>query len=97
MMRPALTRYFSSPVTSAAARKASTAFNAIYLIPKFAQLYGMPLESIVEMGHVINPAINSVSTLALFAVVPMNLLKGSVVSVVTILVYKKLSPILHKG
>ena len=74
-----------------------SAFNAIYLIPKFAQLYGMPLESIVEMGHVINPAINSVSTLALFAVVPMNLLKGSVVSVVTILVYKKLSPILHKG
>lgn len=72
-----------------------SAFNAVYLIPKFAQLYGLPLESIIEMGHVINPAINSVTTLALFAVVPMNLLKGSVVSIVTILVYKKLSPILH--
>lgn len=74
-----------------------SAFNAIYLIPKFAQLYGLPLESIIEMGHAINPAINSVSTLALFAVVPMNLLKGAAVSVVTVLVYKKLSPILHKN
>ena len=68
-----------------------SAFNAIYLIPKFAQLYGLPLESIIEMGHAINPAINSVSTLALFAVVPMNLLKGTAVSVVTVLVYKKLA------
>ena len=74
-----------------------SAFNAIYLIPKFAQLYGLPLESIIEMGHAINPAINSVSTLALFAVVPMNLLKGAAVSVVTVLVYKKLSPILHRA
>ena len=74
-----------------------SAFNAIYLIPKFAQLYGLPLESIIEMGHAINPAINSVSTLALFAVVPMNLLKGTAVSVVTVLVYKKLSPILHRA
>ena len=57
----------------------------------------MPLDAIVEMGHAINPAINSVTTLALFAVVPMNLLKGAAVSVVTVLVYKKLSPILHRA
>ena len=74
-----------------------SAFNAVYLIPKFAQLYGLPLDSIIEMGHAINPAINSVTTLALFAVVPMNLLKGAAVSVVTVLVYKKLSPILHRA
>ncbi len=72
-------------------------FNGIYLLPKFAQLYGMPLDSIIEMGSAINPAINSVSTLVIFAVVPMNLLKGTVVSVITILVYKKLSPVLHRG
>ena len=72
-------------------------FNGIYLLPKFAQLYGMPLDSIIEMGSAINPAINSVSTPVIFAVVPMNLLKGTVVSVITILVYKKLSPVLHRG
>ena len=73
-----------------------TAFNAVYLLPKFAQLYGMPLESIIEMGHAINPSINSVTTLVIFAVAPLNLLKGGLVSVITMLVYKKLSPVLHK-
>lgn len=71
-----------------------TIFNAVYLLPKFAQLYGMPLESIIEMGTVINPAINSVTTLAILAVGPMNILKGGLVSIITLLIYKKLSPIL---
>ena len=72
-----------------------TAFNALYLLPKFAQLYGMPLEVIIEMGHAINPAINGVTTFVIFAVAPMNLLKGGIVSFVTLLIYKKISPILH--
>lgn len=74
-----------------------TAFNAVYLLPKFAQLYGLPLENIIEMGHAINPAINNVATFVIFAVAPMNLLKGGIVSLVTMLVYKKLSPILHSS
>lgn len=72
-----------------------TAFNAVYLLPKFAQLYGMPLDSIIDMGHTINPAITNITTFVMFAVAPLNLLKGGIVSLVTILVYKKLSPILH--
>lgn len=71
-----------------------SAFNAIYLLPKFAQLYGLPLEQIIAMGSAINGNINSVSTLVLFAVVPMNLLKGTAVSLITILIYKKISIIL---
>ena len=74
-----------------------TLFNAVYLLPKFAQLYGMPLEALVEMGTAINPAIDSVGTFVFFAVAPLNLLKGSVASIVTLLIYKKLSPILKAG
>ena len=62
------------------------AFNAVYLLPKFAELYGMPLDSIVGLGHAIKPSINSVTTLALFAVAPMNLMKGGIVSIVTMLI-----------
>lgn len=72
-------------------------FNAVYLLPTFAELFGMPLENIVGMGHDINSAINSVSTLVLFAVVPFNLLKGAIVTVLTMLLYKRISPLLHKG
>lgn len=72
-------------------------FNAVYLLPAFAALYGMPLDSIVAIGTEINGNITSVSTLVLFAVAPLNLLKGGSVSLVTMLVYKKLSPILKTG
>lgn len=71
-----------------------SAFNGMYLIPKFSQLFGLPLEAIVSMGTAINPAISSVWTLVLFAVVPFNLLKGAIVSIVTLLLYKHISPIL---
>lgn len=72
-------------------------FNAVYLLPAFSKLYGMPLDVIVGMGTAINGSINSIYTLVLFAVVPMNLLKGTAVSTVTMLIYKPLSPILKAG
>ena len=74
-----------------------SAFNAVYLLPKFAALYGMPMEAIIGMGTKINPSITSVSTLVLFAVVPFNLLKGAVDSALTFLLYKRISPILHRN
>lgn len=72
-------------------------FNAIYLLPTFADLFGMPLDVIIAMGTEVNAGIKDVTTLVLFAVVPLNLLKGCSVSLVTILIYKKLSPILKAG
>lgn len=71
-------------------------FNAVYLLPKFAALYGMPLDAIIGMGTQVNSHITSVSTLVLFAVVPFNLLKGVIDSILTGLLYKRISPILHK-
>lgn len=71
-------------------------FNAIYLIPKFSQLYGVPLDAIVAMGAAINPGIHSVSTLVLFAVVPFNILKSVIVSVVTFLLYKRVEGALFR-
>ena len=55
------------------------------------------IDAIVAMGSAVNGAINSVTTLVLFAVVPFNLLKGILVSFITFLLYKRISPILHKN
>lgn len=68
-----------------------SAFNAVYLLPKFAELYGMPLDVIVGMGTAINSAITSVSTLVLLAVAPLNLLKGTAVGILTMLLYKRVA------
>jgi len=74
-----------------------SAFNAIYLLPKFAELFGLPLDKIVEMGTAINGNINSVSTFVLFAVAPLNLIKGLAVSVLTLLLYKRVARPLFGG
>ena len=71
-----------------------SAFNAFYLLPKFAQLFGMPLDAIVGMGTAVNKSITSVGTLVLYAVVPFNLLKGVVDSVLTYLLYKRVEPVI---
>lgn len=72
-------------------------FNAVYLLPKFAVLYGLPLETIIAMGTKVNGSITSVSTLVLFAVVPFNILKGCVVSVLTFLLYKRVEKVLFRS
>lgn len=71
-----------------------TFFNAVYLLPTFAVMYGMPMEALIEMGTKINANITDVITFVAFCVAPLNLLKGTSVSVLTFLLYKPLSPIL---
>ena len=68
-----------------------SAFNGIYLLPKFSQLYGLPLDTIIAMGSAINASIQNVTTFVCFAVAPLNLLKGGAVSVLTLLLYKKVA------
>ena len=71
-----------------------TAFNAIYLIPAFSKLYGIPLEGIIAMGSAINASINDIVTFVIICVGPLNIIKGTMISIITLMVYKHLSPIL---
>lgn len=76
-----------------------TAFNAIYLLPTFADMFFGENGSaiIIGMGSSIHASINSFTTLALLCVAPLNLIKGTVISVLTMLLYKPLSPIIKEG
>ena len=75
-----------------------SAFNALYLIPKFAQIYANygGMDAIIGMGTAVNKHITSVWTLVFYAVVPFNLVKGVIISVLTFLLYKRISPLMHK-
>ncbi len=68
-----------------------SAFNAIYLLPAFARFYGMPMEAIIGAGNAINGSITGISTFVLLAVAPLNLIKGAVISVLTLLLYKRVA------
>lgn len=73
-----------------------TAFNAVYLLPAFSKLYGIPLDSLLAMGTEVNGLVKEGSIVSFVSacVAPMNLIKGASVSLVTMLIYKPLSPII---
>lgn len=70
--------------------------NYYILLPVYSKVYGAPIQAFIDMGSLLNPAINDLKTFVLYAVVPFNLFKGTVVSAITLLIYKKISPILHR-
>ena len=74
-----------------------SAFNAIYLLPKFSELFGLPLENIIAMGSAIHPAVTNLPTFVALCVAPLNLVKGSAVSVLTLLLYKRVARPLFGG
>ena len=67
--------------------------NAFVLLPTYAVAFGMPIDGLVQMGTAVNSAITSLTTFVLFAVAPFNLLKGTLVSLIVFLIYKKISPV----
>jgi riboflavin transporter len=68
--------------------------NYYVLIPLYKNF--MPIDAIIGMAAVANPAINSIWTYIIYAVIPFNIFKSVVICVITYLLYKPLSPILHK-
>lgn len=68
--------------------------NAFVLLPVYGKAFGMPMEALIGMGTAVNPAITNLAGFAILAVAPFNLLKAAAVSVITMLLYKHISPIL---
>lgn len=67
--------------------------NAVVMLPFYSNF--MPLDTIIAAGAAINPAISNIWTFVILAVAPFNLIKGGIVSLVTALVYKRISIIIH--
>lgn len=71
--------------------------NAFILLPAYAKAFGMPIDALVGMGTAVNSQIKGLSTFVIFAVAPFNLLKGTLVSLIVFLIYKKISPVFRMG
>ncbi|NLZ80789.1 MAG: ECF transporter S component [Clostridiales bacterium] len=68
--------------------------NAYLLLPAYATAFHLDIQKLIDMGTAINPNINSLWTFILLAVAPFNFIKGLLVSLVTLLIYKRISMIL---
>ena len=71
-----------------------SSFNAFYLLPVFAKMFGMDLEVIIGMGTAVNSHVTNITQFVLFIVAPLNVIKGLANTLITLLCYKHLSPIL---
>ena len=67
-------------------------FTNLYIIfPFYIELYGMDWASIVDICSNVNPWIKDVPTMVAFSIVPFNVLSTAISSLITMLVYKKIS------
>jgi riboflavin transporter len=73
----------------------SSIFNYFILLPLYAKVLHFPTDAVVKMGTAIDKYIVDVKSLIALGIVPFNLIKGVVISTIVILIYKRLSPILH--
>lgn len=67
--------------------------NAYVLLPAYSAAL-VPMETILAMGNAVNSAIDNVFTFVVIAVAPFNVVKGVVVSLITLLLYKHTSKVL---
>lgn len=74
----------------------SVLVNYFILIPAYQVLMNLPLEVIIGMGQKVFGFINTTVELVLAITAPFNILKAAVLSVVTYLLYKRVSPLLHQ-
>ena len=79
----------------AAMTVAGVLVNYYILIPAYQTLMNLPLEAIIGMGQAAVPAVDSALKLVLLITAPFNVLKGGVLSALTYLLYKRVSPLLH--
>lgn len=67
--------------------------NALVMLPFYSNF--MPLETILAAGAAIHPAVGNVWTFVFFCVGPFNVVKSLIVSVITVLIYKRVSVLIH--
>ncbi len=66
--------------------------NAYIMLPLYSQF--MPLDAILAQAAVIWPIIDNTFLFVVLCVVPFNLVKAALVSIATLVLYKRLSPLL---
>ena len=64
--------------------------NLFILLPLYAWVLGVPLDAFVKIGKAANPRILDLTGLILWAIVPFNLVKGSVIAAVAAVILPRL-------
>lgn len=74
---------------------AATLSNAFVIFPLYGKAMGVDMNAFVAIAHKTNTLVKSYFTMMIFAIVPFNLIKGFIEILVTKLLYKHVSSIIH--
>ena len=69
--------------------------NAFFMLPAYGKAFGMPVSAFIEMGNAVHGSVNNLLTFAALILVPFNLFKYVIVSVIVLLIYKRVRVILR--
>ncbi len=83
--------FIGMAVGTIAMAAAGAIINYAILIPFYVKAFGMPLDAIIGAGNKINPLVSGKWSFVLVCVVPFNIVKAVVDSLITALVYKRIS------
>ncbi len=69
----------------------SSLLNYFVLIPVYAEVFGLPIDAIIEMTSAMNAKVTDLKSLILFATLPFNLVKCLLSAALCVLLYKRVS------
>ena len=73
---------------------AACLMNAFVLLPAYGKAFGMPIEAFIEMGAAVNHSVNSLLGFVALIIVPFNLFKYILMSVIVFFIYKRIRVVL---
>lgn len=73
----------------------SLAMNIFVIFPVYAKLMGLDANTIIGLGASANPYVKDMVTLMFFSMLPFNIFKYGLTSVITFIFYKKLSHLIR--
>ena len=69
--------------------------NAFVLLPAYGKAFGMPVQAFIEMGAAVHSGVTNLLTFAIMILVPFNLFKYTLTSVIVFFIYKRIRVILR--
>lgn len=64
--------------------------NLLIIIPLYKNILSLPVEKIIDITAAVNPLVNNLFSYLTLSILPFNLLKASVISIITFLLFNRL-------
>lgn len=84
---------WGSVVATVGAAVFAGVLNHAIFVPAYAAVLGLPVEAFVQAAAKVNAAVVDLRTMVVFAIVPFNLVKGVIIAVASLVVYRVLRPL----